>query len=79
MNSIHRCDGLCEKTDKMHQLSCPSDTKFYLYSDKSKNVTMELVMILKGDDKNEFHENIFYVSWVDICLGIECLTRKSSC
>ena len=33
-------------------------------------------MTLKGDDKNEFHENIFNVSYIDFCLGIECLTRE---
>ena len=68
-----------KKQTKCTNLVVQVDNEFYLYSDKSKNVTMELVMILKGDDKNEFHENIFNVSWINFCLGIECLTRKSSC
>ena len=68
-----------KKQTKRTNLVVQVGTEFYLYSDKSKNVTMELVMILKGDDKNELHENIFNVGWINFCLGIECLTCKSSC
>lgn len=39
-----------KKQTKRTNLVVQAGTKFYLYSDKSENVTMELVMFLKGDD-----------------------------